>query len=745
MTDRKFKRYWFGYAAGDAKLPFELNARDRTLKLEGEPVKHRLRGHDFDVLAYLLKHNLKEHRLVTYEELIREVWNDKESIDSTNVTASIAQIRKSLGDQPYMDNVPKEGYRLKEDVKIILERIDDPLPQTSIVLRKEAHKFDHGDFSELDTIHVHVDGGQAKALVRNIVRKFDRDGRPSKINEVEDSQPGPQRKDAPEDYIPHTPGDPDNEDLNYFSTHLFGNLAETKRELHRLLSDINGIRVKDIVIEAERIIGKFSDEHQRWSDAYIHDYPSLYSGDVGYEKWETKPIEIHYAVDIPRHGKWLNKPPLDLKILPDLTERLGIRVGGWFLFAEQDENKWAYRSNMFVKDAEEWQIEDCRRRLKAKIEEIGKKEGFGCEVKALVEHSIGIWKTPLKSYTEPISIIELSHWEAKYPDLRDFWVVTPNFLGDKKEPIEEAMIRNLRDRNVTYTYFLRSIADYNRLLSLAERLERDLGRHVNVYTKIRAVIVQRDASEESALKKVFEQSQHWHGCFIANPIPREDGVDDADGYMLERSNDPGEISGGKIMKYEQVKEIVKLLTPLIPDGRRLQGLSMSLSPQENKKVSGVTVVCIGLKSFPQLLSEVDDESVAGLLREYDLLVASVTSKFGGEVVKSIETGYFLKFNKQNEALVCAKEIHQSVNPTLKQRIAIDFGDVWRVMRAHGPDYCGRTITRCRALLKQTRYGEVTTTNWFADTLGQRFSSMLMQDGRQFDFEGSESRMWKLKG
>lgn len=105
MTEKKFKRYLFGYPSTDNKLPFELNTRDRTLKLNGEPVEHRLRGHDFDVLTYLLQHSLKEHRLVTYDELIEKVWNDKAGIDNSNVITSITQVKKSLGVHSYIENI----------------------------------------------------------------------------------------------------------------------------------------------------------------------------------------------------------------------------------------------------------------------------------------------------------------------------------------------------------------------------------------------------------------------------------------------------------------------------------------------------------------------------------------------------------------------------------------------------------------------------------------------------------------
>jgi hypothetical protein len=558
---------------------------------------------------------------------------------------------------------------------------------------------------------------------------------------------GPQREDDPLTYASHTPGGLDEEKLEYFSTHLFGGFAETKRGLHRLLARLEEARSAGVVVEAERVIGRLSDDSQDWSDTYINHYPVFCSGDVGYAVSKTKPIEIHYAVDIPLRGEWLHKPPLGLGDLTLWSSEMGMRVGGWFLFDKRGQNKWAYRSNMFDREARRDEIEAFRVRLRDRLREVGSERGFTCEVEALVEQTIGIWNTPLRQFTGPRTVVELSEWEKNYPDLRDFWVVTPNFLGDKEQHIREAMLSNLRNRSVNYTYFLRSIADYNRLLSLAEGLQRQLPDFVNVYDRIRAVMIIKSASDTHVLKRVFEQG-NGQGCFIANPIPREDGGNDMDGYSLVRSSeDPGQISGGRVMKYEQLKETVELLRPLLPSGYPLQGYCLPFSPLENREIPGTTIVCVGLKNLTSLLRNVDEEGAdAQRLREFDLLVSSEVSKLGGEVVKSIESGYLLKFEKQNPAFLCAEQIKrggESVDPALTMKIAIDYGDVWRVMRAHGFDYCGDTVTRCRKLLKEMRYGELCATNEYATTLGQKHTARLAPTGNLLRCENGETRIWKL--
>src|SRR5260370_7877991 len=252
-------------------------------------------------------------------------------------------------------------------------------------------------------------------------------------------------------------------------------------------------------------------------------------------------------------------------------------------------------------------------------------------------------------------------------------------------------------------------------------------------------MVVKDASNPMALEKTFE-TDHGQGCFIGNA----DEVSDVDGYVLIPSKGPQKIAGGRVMNYEQIREIVDLLKVLTPDGRLLQGFYMPLSPQENKELGGMTVVCIGLKNLAQVLSDVDDNGIARSLREYDLLIATSTSKLGGEVARSIEGGYLLVFDKQKAALLCAEQIHRSVDFTLKQKIAIDSGDVWRVMRAHGIDYCGNTVTRCRELLKKTKNGEVTMTDSFPDPLPLPQPNKIVKNNRIFTFNKKRIPLWTLR-
>jgi adenylate kinase len=67
--------------------------------------------------------------------------------------------------------------------------------------------------------------------------------------------------------------------------------------------------------------------------------------------WKDKMIanvprfELHHGFDIPKkEGE--TTPPIDLNLLSEVTAKLGIQTGGWFIFRKK--GVWAYRSNEFA-------------------------------------------------------------------------------------------------------------------------------------------------------------------------------------------------------------------------------------------------------------------------------------------------------------------------------------------------------------------------------------------------------------
>lgn len=735
---------------GNENQAFELDMSERTLKLSGMDLQKPLKGQDLDVFAELVKHS---KHLVTYSQLITRVWNDKYGINESNVTSSVARIRRSLGEsRSYIETIPGEGYRFTLDC-----RMDSDDEVSGTLHAGKGSPIESGrslpetlapDFSALGTIHVHVDGVDADDFVGDLVNEFNirKIPCPSKINSISEDEPGPQRLKKPETYGHHTPGGiEEKKKLEYFSTHLFGSFAATKRELKQLLSRLHeaNLQDKDIVVEAERIIGKIGngDNEWVWSNTFLRNYPSICSGDVGYEKLESDSIELHFAVNISKEGRWEKVAPLTCRQLREITDKLEIDVGGWFRFEKKKEPKWAFRSNQFEIDVNRNMIEEFRQKLAAKLTEEAQTKQFKWELKAVVEQAIGIWQIPLKPYNELVSVAELSDWEAKYPSLRDFWVVTPNFLGDKEEDIENAMIRNLGSRSgVTYTYFLRSIADYKRLQSFTQGLSQK-PMVDDVYGKIKAVMVLEDISRKDDLDEIFKEG----GCFISNPLSafESDTVDDADGYVLIKSEErPGRIAGARVMEQDELSRVVRLLKPLT-EHHPLQGVTMTLRQQKREPIRGA-IVYIDVEELPHFMNEIEDKAKAKLLNEYDLAVATLASQLGGQVVRSIERGYLIIFQDLNAAIPCAEEIQAFAKQCrLHQKIAVDFGDVWKVMRAHGIDYCGRRVNRCRKLLERTKPGEVTMTPSFVDALPISEPANIVESKRHFIFNKKEIPIWIL--
>lgn len=119
---------------------FTLDAANSLLLDRQKPVS--LAPKAFDTLVYLVKNT---HRLVTREELMKAVWPDS-FVEDANLTVNISLLRKALGEmedgQPYIETVPRRGYRFNTEVKCLEEFVDasPPLLQpsaTSIIPAEE--------------------------------------------------------------------------------------------------------------------------------------------------------------------------------------------------------------------------------------------------------------------------------------------------------------------------------------------------------------------------------------------------------------------------------------------------------------------------------------------------------------------------------------------------------------------------------------------------------------------------------
>jgi hypothetical protein len=144
--------------------------------------------------------------------------------------------------------------------------------------------------------------------------------------------------------------------------------------------------------------------------------------------------------------------PISLQQLLDGCSVLRMHMGGWFVSSKDEYPlRWCYCSNNFemeISDREKmkshWQL------INTIIQNLGIQD---FTLTCTIERILGIWNTSSSQLLQVPSVApikdaeELACWKTEFQDLQEFWVVTPNFLGDKLEVVLTAMENNLR-RNV---------------------------------------------------------------------------------------------------------------------------------------------------------------------------------------------------------------------------------------------------------------------------------------------------------
>jgi Tol biopolymer transport system component/DNA-binding winged helix-turn-helix (wHTH) protein len=99
--------------------PFRQDPSARTLTRTGKPVPITPKA--FDTLQYLV---LNAGRTVGRQELLQAVWPDT-FVEEGNLNYNISQIRRALGEfkpgVPYIQTLPKQGYRFVADVNQVTE------------------------------------------------------------------------------------------------------------------------------------------------------------------------------------------------------------------------------------------------------------------------------------------------------------------------------------------------------------------------------------------------------------------------------------------------------------------------------------------------------------------------------------------------------------------------------------------------------------------------------------------------
>ncbi|HZQ25087.1 MAG TPA: winged helix-turn-helix domain-containing protein [Terriglobales bacterium] len=108
---------------------FRLYPEENLLLRNGTPVP--LQPKTFDILVYLVAN---AGHLITRDELMKAVWPDS-FVEETNLTVNISLLRKALGNaedrQPYIETVPRKGYRFHGAVTECDESPENEAPSTA--------------------------------------------------------------------------------------------------------------------------------------------------------------------------------------------------------------------------------------------------------------------------------------------------------------------------------------------------------------------------------------------------------------------------------------------------------------------------------------------------------------------------------------------------------------------------------------------------------------------------------------
>jgi hypothetical protein len=578
-----------------------------------------------------------------------------------------------------------------------------------------------GYFRTPGDIHVHIDGACNIAELFELIRELgeptaDGQGRyRGKFNHILRFAAGPQRDDRAfaETYRYHTPGSAQKEAFDSFSTIRLGSGAELDSDavavLRRILDSISA--QPEAVVELERVIGVL-ELGGSWNEAdppRIAEPRTLDPRALGdFRRLTTSPIEIHHSINIPKNPDTGEEEPVvtvdQLPIWPNL--------GGWFLF---DQGAcWSFRSSEFVGRTADYHYATCvgQRRLAEYLTDLG----YPYVLRTLVEQVLGIWRGGEQPKDARQSIPALGEWEMSCPPNSHVWVIAGNFLGDRSPDVRRAMLQNLAE-GVTYTYFLRTHADVLRLGVLANELERGLlgegctgdQAHRSVSENVRCVLLSPELTVDDRLRGLLNADS-----FVC---PSDDQMG---GYRLDSSG-----LSGERMSVDDHAYIVAALNPLLQ--AKVRGLFSSSEESWAPKSFFRAVICTDLE---ETAVDQDQEPWRAMLAEYDRIVAREVSMHGSKclVVRPVRNGYLVVFEQPSDAAAWSRrlqfEVHRRNDEITtrspgaltipKHNIALGYGWISRVLRAHGYDYIGGAIDDCIDLAPRLQQGLIAMSRPFAD-------------------------------
>ncbi|MGH9424932.1 MAG: winged helix-turn-helix domain-containing protein, partial [Terriglobia bacterium] len=123
--------------------PFRLETVERTLLRDGHPVS--LPPKVFDTLLLLVQ---RSGHVVDKDELMQKLWPDT-FVEESNLAQNVFTLRRVLGEahdeHPYIETVPKRGYRFVADVKELEDEsaylIIEKLTRAHVVIEDEEADF----------------------------------------------------------------------------------------------------------------------------------------------------------------------------------------------------------------------------------------------------------------------------------------------------------------------------------------------------------------------------------------------------------------------------------------------------------------------------------------------------------------------------------------------------------------------------------------------------------------------------
>ena len=600
-----------------------------------------------------------------------------------------------------------------------------------------------------NSIHLHIDAGMEQDIVRDALYLIDQNSERTVSDRVWDHVEGPQRQILKSAYEAHTPAIEGIEKFGWFSTTSLhaGPASPSEQALAQIEDDVRtvlsaiGVKAERLepglqdalIVEAERVVGSIDKEGN--PDGFeVASLASIFTSVYTFEKYNPTGrnlYEVHFSIDFPRNRD--EDPPLTLDDLRKICAGASpqIEVGGWFIFNKPE--RWAFRSNMFLPNASKDNALRFWRQLNSALSYLP-----NANVRVLVEESLAVWRWrgSFKKLNNDIkTIYELSNWEANLDPGSTFWVATNNFLGDQNDSVRQAMNRNL-SRDIKYFYLLRSDADFYRWLAFRNTFTSTEVQMQGIEKFMQAFIMKLD--DPQAWEKKLD-------CMVSFD---RDG--NAAGYKLQRDPRLNRAITGRRMSAEDIASFTNLLTqPILTDQN--SGVAQLVHAQQAKQQPPSDGAVVGLSFDFGRLREFDfgrlremelslGYHVPDTMGDIDVQLASLISKWGGEVSRGDERVCWITFDAQKRPVEAAERAFSFIADLAKvlvdniantrlpttdhPRLCLAWGEVHQLIRPFGSEIGGDPLDECRFHLKKIDPGCIVALPSMIDFLRSKRSTLV---------------------